>query len=454
MSLLIIRCPLKPFAAPVTASPSDGQDASCAEQFEWCLLEDEGAQSITGMGSTESMPYADEALVLLPTIDVRLIEAKVPLANAKKLQQILPNLIEDFVLAGVESIAAQALPPIPGNPVLQRTLALMDRAWFAWLNQQLEHLLAPRVRLIPECLLLSLPTEGARPEVAYQRVEQNIIFTQRTGMQLGVSWIEHQAPGSKESELNLPQALTGATLKVISWDWLAAAAQAYLQANSNSRSANFALNLLPASFRRDSKSFGVGGNSGLSALTRLFSSKALKPSDNTSGLTWTDPLVWRQPTHWLRYCAISLVLGFGVYLSWTVLDDWRWSKRLELLAVQNLSPAAIAALNQGKSSDSAPAVLNAFVKQVTLEQRHHGIVVDADFGAMATKLQQFKVAFGAEALQKLDYDGYAITFEFKPGALTVPPSEVLQRARLLGMAVQFLAPNRYRLEPYAGLGSN
>ena len=165
-------------------------------------------------------------------------------------------------------------------------------------------------------------------------------------------------------------------------------------------------------------------------------------------------MVWRQPTHWLRYCAISLVLGFGVYLSWMVWDDWRWSKQLELLAVQNLSPAAIATLNQGKSSDSAPAVLNAFVKQVTLEQRHYGIVVDADFGAMATKLQQFKVAFGAEALQKLDYDGYAITFEFKPGALTVPPSEVLQRARLLGMAVQFLAPNRYRLEPYAGLGGN
>ena len=42
-------------------------------------------------GTTDSMPYADEALVLMPTLDVRLIEAKVPLANAKKLQQILPQ---------------------------------------------------------------------------------------------------------------------------------------------------------------------------------------------------------------------------------------------------------------------------------------------------------------------------------------------------------------------------
>ena len=413
-----------------------------------------GSLSLTGTGSTESMPYADEALVLLPTLDVRLIEAKVPLANAKKLQQILPNLIEDFVLTGVESIAAQALPPIPGSPALQRILALMDRAWLGWLNQQLECLLAPRVRLIPECLLLSLPSETSPAEVCFQRVEENIIFTQRTGEQLGVSWIEHQVVDMQGHEYTLPQTLAGATLKAISWDWLAIAGQAYLQANSGSRSANYALNLLPANFRRDAKSFGSGANRGLSNLTSLFSSKGRKNSDNAAGLTWTDPLVWSQPAHWLRYCVITLVLGFGVHLSWTIFDDWRWSKRMELLTVQNLNPATIAALNQSKASNGASAVLNTFLKQVTIEQRRHGTPVDADFGAMVAKLQQLKVAFGAEVLQSIDYDGYAITFEFKPGELTVAPGEVLKRARSLGMAVQPLAPNRYRLRPYAGLGDS
>ena len=99
MSLLIIRCPLKPFAGSDAASPSDWQELSCAEQFEWALLDDANADTDSelaagtqlGVGTTESMPYADEALVLLPTLDVRLIDAKVPLANAKKLQQILPN---------------------------------------------------------------------------------------------------------------------------------------------------------------------------------------------------------------------------------------------------------------------------------------------------------------------------------------------------------------------------
>ena len=69
-----------------------------------------------------------------PTMDVRLISTKVPLANAKKLQAILPTLVEEYVLSGVESLHITALPPIAGQPALERTLALIDRAWLAWLS--------------------------------------------------------------------------------------------------------------------------------------------------------------------------------------------------------------------------------------------------------------------------------------------------------------------------------
>ena len=125
MSLLIVRCPLKPFSG--SGSPGDSarewSEQACAERFEWCLVEGDNTSVVTGIGTTESMPYADEVLVLLPTIDVRLIEAKVPLANAKKLHQILPNLIEEYVLTGAHSLAVQALPPMPGKPALQRVIA-------------------------------------------------------------------------------------------------------------------------------------------------------------------------------------------------------------------------------------------------------------------------------------------------------------------------------------------
>jgi len=409
---------------------------------------------MTGVGATESMPYADEALVLMPTLDVRLIEAKVPLANTKKLQQILPNLIEDFVLTGVESISVQALPPIPGNPALQRTLALTDRAWLQWLTKQLECLLAPRVRLVPECLLFDLVSDGELAQVFYERAQDHIIFSHRTAVQLGVSWVEHQDSPLDQDKIVLPQVLSNAILKEISWKYLAKAAQEYLLANSNSRSANFALNLLPPSFRRDAKSLGSGAYGALSSLTGLLRGKPKHTSAHSSGLSWADPLVWRQPLYWLAYCAISMVIGFVVYLSWLSFDDWRWSKRMELLAAQNLTPAAIALLNQSNAADSPSVVLKAFIKQATEEQRRHGAVSDADFGVMAAKLQQLKAAYGPEVLQKIDYDGDAITFEFKPGAISASSAQVLAHARSLGLAVTMLAPNRYRLEPYAGLGSH
>ena len=461
MSLLIIRCPLKPFAGTDAASPSDWQHLSCTEQFEWALLDDvtsvdtqsESAQTGTqfGVGTTESIPYADEALVLLPSLDVRLIDAKVPLANAKKLQQILPNLIEDYVLTGVDAIAAQALPPVPGSPALQRTLALIDRAWLSWLNQQLERLLAPRVRLIPECLLLSVVEEGRASELAYQRFEDSIIFTRRTSLQLGVSWVEHDAVGVDASDIVLPKSLVGSALKEIAWDWVVPAAQEYLQINRNSRAPNFALNLLPKHFKRVTKSFGKGG---LASVTGIFLGRGLRSSINASGLVWTDPLVWRQAFHWLRYFGISLVLGYGVYVSWMIVSEWRWGKQMELLAVQSLNPASVAALNQAKVTNGSNAILSAFTKQVTLEQRRRGVVVDADFAAMAAKLQQLKAAYGPEVLQKIEYDGYAIVFEFKPGVAMTEPKEVFKRARSLGIAISSLGSNQYRLEPYSGLGGN
>jgi hypothetical protein len=137
-----------------------------------------------------------------------------------------------------------------------------------------------------------------------------------------------------------------------------------------------------------------------------------------------------------------------------LVSEWRWGKQMELLAVQSLNPASVAALNQAKVANNSNGILSAFTKQVTLEQRRRGVVVDADFAAMTAKLQQLKAVYGPEVLQKIDYDGYAIVFEFKPGTAMAEPKEVLKRARSLGMAISSLGFNQYRLEPYSGLGGN
>ena len=466
MSLLIVRCPLKPFtgAGSTGDTAREWSELNCAEHFEWCLVDGEdlsNASIETGIGAPESMPYADEVLVLMPTIDVRLIEAKVPLANAKKLQQILPNLIEEYVLTGAQSLAVQALPPMPGKPAMQRVIALIDRAWFAWLTKQLEGLISQRIRLIPECLLLAnsdIDGEDSKfPAIAYQRSEEALVITRRTGVQLGVAWIE-RAEDQAGDTFALPKALQNSSVGEFSWDWLALSAKQFLKDNASSKSANYSLNLLPKTFRREA-------GKGLSNLSNYLKRQRVDGSQAVSAsATWIEPAIWRQPAQWSKYLIVSIVAGYLLHLGWLVVDNWRWGNQIEVLAAQSLTPSSIAKLNQDKSQDKAigissssgNAVITAFTHQVTQDQRRQGLVSDADFAPMAAKLQQLKAAFGPEVLQKLDYDGYAIDFEFKPGVLKgsnqQTSAEVMQKARSLGLMVRALGANRYRLEPYSGLG--
>ena len=245
-------------------------------------------------------------------------------------------------------------------------------------------------------------------------------------------------------------------------------AKQFLKDNASSKSANYALNLLPKTFRRES-------GKGLSNLTSYFKLKSsrrvdVNPSFST-GTSWADPAIWRQPAHWAKFLLVTTVFGYCLHLTWLVVDNWRWGNQMEVLAAQSLTPSSIAKLNQSKEQSQAQdkaigmggsagstgnAVINAFIKQVTQDQRRQGLVSDADFAPMAAKLQQLKTAFGPEVLQKLDYDGYGIDFEFKPGTFNLPKqqadAQVEQKARSLGLMVKAIGSNRYRLEPYSGLG--
>ena len=115
MNLLIIHCPNKPFSETAL---TNSELASIKESFEWCLCETNSIHAqyqSSGIGSIDSMPYAEEVLVLMPTLDIRLIEIKVPLVKPKKLQQVLPSLVEDQVLDNIDNSLVYALPPLPGQ---------------------------------------------------------------------------------------------------------------------------------------------------------------------------------------------------------------------------------------------------------------------------------------------------------------------------------------------------
>ena len=122
---------------------------------------------------------------------------------------------------------------------------------------------------------------------------------------------------------------------------------------------------------------------------------------------------------------------------------------MELSAAQFLTPEIITLLTQSKENNS---ITDVFVRQATQEARNKGLPTDADFVAMTGKLQQLKTALGKESINSMEYNGYYIDFEFKLGGEPLSTKEVIQKAQSLGLTVIELGQNRYRLQPYAGLG--
>lgn len=485
MSTLLIRCPLKPFAGAFTGLAGELEDLACAQRFEWCLVEDTDALSSllssttsasisisaltstmqSGIGSIDSMPYADEALVLLPTLDVRLIETKVPLANPKKLQAILPTLLEEYVLSSTATLHISALPPVPGQPAMDRTLAAIDRAWFTWIAGQLEGVLSNRVRLIPDCLLL--PLEGDGPSLMRVREGDANVYCQRTGIQTGVAWAEYcplQEEGvareDREHDQNhdhdhnhmsdaaspLPSHLGTSAAVPFAWSWAAPSAMNFLETNASSRAPNFALNLLPSGFK--SRAGGLARSSTVSSNTNR------SAGSNAIALAWVDPLSWQPALRWLGLGIAAITLGLLAQLAWLGVSNWRWGQQMELLAMQSLTPANMARLSQGANQHE---VLPVFLDQAIDTQRSQGTVTDADFASLAGKLQQLSSALNVQALQQVNYSANAMEFEFNAGGQDYSSNQAAQRviasARNLGLMVKHLGGARYRLESHAGLGA-
>jgi len=469
MSTLLIRCPLKPFAGAFTGLAGEWEDLACGQRFEWCLVEDVDAISTSpsptqsGIGSIDSMPYADEVLALLPTLDVRLIETKVPLANPKKLQAILPTLLEEYVLSNTATMHISALPPVPGQPAMDRTLAAIDRAWFTWITSQLEHVLSSRIRLIPDCLLLPLPGDtlasdlvaASSPALMSVGEGDALVYCQRTGIQVGIAWAEYCAPSAQQhtnashdhrssKALPLPSRLGSINAVPFSWAWAAPSAIAFLAANASSRAPNFALNLLPAGFK---------SRAGVSMPTSPCAG-GTRAVRGATALAWVDPLTWQPALRWLGLGVAAIALGFIAQLAWLGASNWRWGQQMELLAMQSLSPASMAKLSSGANQHE---VLPVFLDQALSTQRSQGAVTDADFASLAAKLQQLSNTLQVQSLQQIQYSANAMEFEFKAGGLDYSSHEAVLRviasARKLGLLVTHLGGTRYRLEAFAGLGA-
>lgn len=435
MTLLIIHCPAMPFQNAAENKNNYGEQL---DQFDWCLCETNSIDvtlKTSGTGNVESMPYADEVIVLMPTIDVRLLEAKVPLVKSKKLQQILPSIIEEEILGGVESSLIYALPPIAGQIGSQRTLAVIDKFWFSWLSQQLRNILTPRLRVIPDCFILPLSNTEESNCLGVQYVGNNAVYTWHQSEQLGISWAEDKA------DKQLPSILQNIKPVTWSWEWMVPCTFRYSQRTDIAAAS---LNLLLASpgSQKSSAKFSLKwfGNH-QNSLTIL-------PGANAS---WLDNRLWVKPTRWATYTLCSFFMGLGSYAALLAIDDWRWSRNINISAAHFLSPEAISLLSKNNAKET---ISGSFIKQLSHEARSKGFATDGDFAPMVAKLQQLKVSLNKDNIDKIEYNGYHIDFQFKTEATPTSSSDIIQKAQSLGLMVTDQGNNQYRLLPYSGLGIN
>ena len=391
ISRLLIHAPIMP-----RQNAEAGSFDECLEQFAWYL---DGPAVAHGVGSIASMPYADEAYVFIPTIDVRFVTLTVPLVSRKKLQTVIPTLLEDQLLS-VQNIYPQVFAPLVGQSASLRTVAVMHQGWHDWMSVQVEALLAPSVMVLADCFVLPPPQDDGVTHAFTLKVSpQTVMHVMRTGVQTGLAWLEEGNTTAQQGQN-----------KSRAWDW-AWVRQAVLNETV------FQTKLITSQKRR----------------TRL-----TKGSVRGS---WSALLQKTIP--WINASLGVALLSFALYGLSLILLNWKWQADMRTLA----STALQSVPAQSTTPGAQPlAQLIAYTNRV---QHRQGQLTSSDFLSLAAQLQQLRAQLPADAISEIDYQGSNLLVRLRSG---IDPTLVTKKANDLGMAIEPLGESRYRVLAYAGLG--
>lgn len=383
-------------------APRPGQDdlggSPLEAQFAWYC---DGANGKSGIGRIHEMPYADEAYVFIPTIDVRFVSLVVPTVSRKKLQTILPTLLEEHLLSTQPS-QTMVFVPRAGQPVNQRIVAVMDRSWYEWLAQELKALIAARVIVLADCFVLPAPTaDSSVAEFHYTPAGSRLSMqVRRTGLQTGVAFLE-EAPSI--------------TTPPLRWDWSWVSGVSLDEATLQT-------NLIHQTPQRSSSAQPrVSGN------WSLFIRQVLLRLNSTIGI------------------ALGAFLIYSITL---YILDWKWQSDMYSIAskaVQDLPPAA------GTSAkDRSTDAINTLIDAAKRTAHRQGQLSSTDFVWLASQLQQLRAQLPADAIAQIEYQDGNLIVQMRSG---IDTALVLLKAKELGMELVMLGPQRFRLLANAGLES-
>ena len=388
---LIIRCPVRPVA--INAEDWSAQDL----YFSWAQSNETDFEKVLDL---DALPVADSVLVLIPGIDVRLTELKVPAVSTKKIQQILPMLIEDELLSSVADTNIQLLPHAFTQSSDLRLVSVMNRDWLLWLSQKLAVLNCEQIQLIPESLLLPVASSVA----FFQQEDTTIFYTSKQSASDIVCWSqpagepllateEHHAQPQLQ-ELSAALLLSGITTEKKSYELI---------------------NLLPDEFydfRRDSQS---------------------------ELQHWLSRDLWKAPLRWAKYATLTLCVSYLGYILTLLWQDRQWEALLQSAAHQVLSDRV-----DGQASFTRLVNASCLAAHKNLEN------CDGDFERQLLALHNVLKDTPSEALRGLEYSKKGLAFELQTSLL----SNNQRLAIVQDHSVNRISATRFLLSPYANLADD
>jgi hypothetical protein len=385
---LIIRCPVRPVAY-------DAEDWSSQDlYFSWAQSSDTDFKKALDL---DALPVADTVLALIPGIDVRLTELKVPAVSTKKIIQLLPMLLEDELLSSASDTSIQLLPPMLNQSPELRSVSVINRDWLLWLSQKLAVINCEKIQLIPESMLLPVSDS-----VVYVEQEDTTHFytSKRSATEI-LCWSQPATePILVTDELNTQPEL------------LALSAPLIMRGIVSEKKSYEAMNVLPEAFydlRRESQS---------------------------EMQHWLSRDLWRVPLKWAQYATLTLCVSYLCYFLTLVWQDQQWAATLQNATNQVLSDG-------GAEQASFTKLVNAscLAAHKNLENCR------GDFERQLLALQDVLKNTPPDALKGLEYSKKGLVFVLQESSL----SNSQRLALLQNQAVQRLSASRFLLSPYANL---
>jgi len=356
MTTLIIRCPHKPFA-------SDSESWNLEDLlFSYGFLNGNDFQTTSNL---ELCPVSDKVIAIMPSIDVRLCLLKLPPISTKKIQQVLPMLLEEELLSQASATEVKILPPFSGHLNEQRVVSIINQQWLLWISQKLSVLNCEKIQLISEGLLL--PSDPSitffTPNEEYQ------IYTVKKNEADITSWAQQK----NEVPIHFGEQ---SHLKEITWEFLQ-------NGLLTEQKVYEYINFFPRSFLD------------------------IRKNNRTEMQHWLSSHLWQEPFKWVRYVSCTILICYFSYFLFLIWQDREWQ--------DTLYKATGYVITSNSSYPNKLAELVSEECQVTHKNNEH---CSADFERLLMALQKELGNQSLDALKSLEFSSQGLVVELSnPGFL-------------------------------------